>query len=362
MYNNDKQLTALRAAFKKHLLIDLGFAVLSTSVFILLAMTVPEALSPALVATIAAAMILAVAEYFLERALYRKGKSGVLLYLGFLVLPVLLLNALTIAQSHRTAAVPVLPFVLSFMFIRSLLPTVSLLRDCGRLTEGHPCETVGRIKKNSRREDSATNRVSYLLFEDELTHEVCLLRTGSLSPRHRYRVLYLPHSGLAVGEAIPDEAEFDPFGNPIDTGYAPAEPATEAAEAPPPEARRRIDPNSHDRQRAARYAVCGRVCHIVSILLFVLTFVGAIAAQGDGNSAPAVFVLAILPLLACVLLGSFFKSQELKLRCTERTTAICVDTVRRRSGKYSHRYPIVEFEVDGVTYTAELTVSAPATR
>ena len=56
-------------------------------------------------------------------------------------------------------------------------------------------------------------------------------------------------------------------------------------------------------------------------------------------------------------MGGIFKDKELKLRCTARTTAFCIDTVRRRSGKTSVRHPIVEYEVKGVTYTAELQVS-----
>ncbi len=347
MYSPIPPLEGLRKLYRKVVLADIGTALTAAVMLLLLMITKTELASPAQIAlTIAVAAVLAVIEYAVERTLRKRGLNAALV--SFLCLiGTLIIGGLLLGAS--------LPGLMGFFCFRPLIPLFSLLRDRGRLTEGRPCETVGRVKKGSQREASGMD--TFLLFEDELTHESHLLRAAGLSPRHRYRVLFLPHSGLAVGEAIPDELSFDPFGNPIDTGYTPAEPATEAAEAPPPGARRRIDPNSHDRQRAARYAVCGRVCHIVSILLFVLTFVGAIAAQGDGNSAPAVFVLAILPLLACVLLGSFFKSQELKLRCTERTTAICVDTVRRRSGKHSHRYPIVEFEVDGVTYTAELTVS-----
>lgn len=370
MYDNGKQLTALRAAFRKHLLIDLGCTALSVAVLILLAMTASEALSPALLATVAAAVVLAVAEYLLERALHRKGKPGILLYLGFLVLPVLLLNALTLTQYHQATTVTVLPFALSFLFIRSLLPTVSLLRDCGRLKEGTPCETVGYVKKNTRIEDSAVDRVSYLLFEDELTHEVHLLRIGSLSPHHRYRVLYLPHSGLAVGEAIPDETAFDPFGTPVpqadsaETDYADMPPCeetepsavkpddTEPDEAHTPPDRDLPDPHSPERQKAEKLAVAHKVCRTMTYV-----FVGLFVAVGVLTETRAAFFLIVGLAVLCMLLGNHFKARELKIRCTACTTAICVDTVRRRSGKYSHRYPIVEFEVDGVTYTAELSTA-----
>ena len=62
-------------------------------------------------------------------------------------------------------------------------------------------------------------------------------------------------------------------------------------------------------------------------------------------------------LIPFLILSEVFKGKELKIRCTKRTTAFCIDTVRRRSGKHSTRHPIVEFEVKGVTHTVELSVS-----
>ncbi len=342
MLIQDDRLEALRKAYKRALLTNLGTILTAATMVIILLTSDAGATSPARLAlTAALSAALAVIEYTVERALFKRGLNAALVS-GLCLVGVLLLGGLLMGAS--------LPGLMGFFCFRPLITLFFLLRDRGRLTEGTPREAIGRVKNGSRRE--APGMDSYLLFEDELTHETHLLRAADLSPRHRYAILYLPHSGLAAGKAIPDDAEIDPFGNPIDTDI----PSAETAD-PSPSAFSPAPQKSPTRVKAARYAVCGRVCHVASIILFGLTFVGAIAAGGDGNSAPAVFVLAFLPLLACVLLGSFFKNQELKLRCTERTTAICVDTVRRRSGKHSHRYPIVEFEVDGVTYTAELTIS-----
>ena len=69
-------------------------------------------------------------------------------------------------------------------------------------------------------------------------------------------------------------------------------------------------------------------------------------------------MLLTIPLFVLtIILSEVFKSKELKIRCTKRTTAFCVDTVRRKSGKHSTRHPIVEFEVNGVTHTVELSIS-----
>ena len=86
-----------------------------------------------------------------------------------------------------------------------------------------------------------------------------------------------------------------------------------------------------------------------------LTLIGGIILD-DTPGAVLVFP-AVLLVFGGFLLGDYFKKQDRKLRCTRRTTARCIDTVRRKSGKHSHLYPIVGFEVDGVSYTAELSVT-----
>ena len=115
------------------------------------------------------------------------------------------------------------------------------------------------------------------------------------------------------------------------------------------------DPHSPDRQKAAKYAKAGKVCSGVAIAFGIASFVGA-ALMKVGVTSSA-FMLLIIPMVILVLLGVYFKNKDLKLRCTERTTALCIDTVRRRSGRHSARHPVVEYEVDGVRHTAELSVS-----
>jgi len=117
----------------------------------------------------------------------------------------------------------------------------------------------------------------------------------------------------------------------------------------------RYDSNSPDRQKAAKYAKAGKVCQVLAIVFFVAAVVGAALMKAD-NASP-VLLLCIVPMAILLFLGSYFKNKDLMLRCTERTTAHCIDTVRRRSGKHSTRHPIVEYEVDGVRHTAELSIS-----
>ena len=115
------------------------------------------------------------------------------------------------------------------------------------------------------------------------------------------------------------------------------------------------DPHSPDRRKAARYAKAGKVCKVLAIAFFIAACVGAALMKTD-NGSP-VLLLCIIPMAILLFLDGYFKNKDLKLRCTERTTAHCIDTVRRRSGKHSARYPIVEYEVDGVRHTAELSIS-----
>ena len=116
-----------------------------------------------------------------------------------------------------------------------------------------------------------------------------------------------------------------------------------------------IDPHSPERVRAAKFAVAAKVCKILTFVFFGGTLLGAIMAEN--NRSPGALLLTIPLFVASAILQGVFKDKELKLRCTRRTTAFCVDTVRRRSGKHTTRHPIVQYEVKGVNHTAELNVS-----
>ena len=117
----------------------------------------------------------------------------------------------------------------------------------------------------------------------------------------------------------------------------------------------RLDPNSPERQRAARYAMAAKVCMVLGFIGLGLVFLGAVLLKIHDGSLSVLPL--VLPLIAVVLLGNYFQGKERKLRCTKRTTAHCIDTVRRHSGKHVRRHPIVEYEADGVILTTELSVT-----
>jgi hypothetical protein len=93
----------------------------------------------------------------------------------------------------------------------------------------------------------------------------------------------------------------------------------------------------------------------LTFVFFGGMFLGALMAKENLN--PGAMLLTIPLFVLAIIFSEVFKSKELKIRCTKRTTGFCVDTVRRKSGKTSTRHPIVEFEVKGVTHTVELSVS-----
>lgn len=390
MYS-ENQIQSLRKKYHKTLWAHIGLSALSVAAAFLLAYSPlfsPEELIPWLVAA-GVGLGLAAAEYAIERALLKRGKRIHRLMSVFFFVILLLLFTLWDAGAFGGYALQLYPLLLGFMFTRPLIPAIGLLRDAGALRDGDPCKTVGRMKSGSRREETTAGRDTYLLFEDELTHEVHLLRMGSVSPLHRYRVFYLPHSGLAVGEVIPDNITFDPFGNPIEreveTEGQPTEkpayseksytekpdyteestekpwyqnPEAFSANPPKPEPKEDTsmpDPNSPERKRAAKFGVASKVCKVLTFVFFGGIFVGALMAKEDLN--PGAMLLTIPFFVLAVILSEVFKSKELQIRCTKRTTAFCIDTVRRKSGKHSTRHPIVEFEVKGVTHTVELSVS-----
>ncbi len=401
MFDNDQKIQSLRKAYQKNLWFNLSAVITSLlfATFMLVGEVIPDPLMACIAAGVGA--IAAVADYAIERALYRKGKNAFFVMVLCMVLPLLALGAVvTLGRLPWTSGASFLPYVAAFIFLRAAIPLIQLLRDGSRLRENDPCETVGAVKKNTRRVEGGREGESYLLFEDELTSEVHLLRVNHLSPAHRYRVFYLPHSGLAVGEEIPDDVTFDPFGNPTrrevseetveedfahaaqgsytekpdydeDGGYAPKtddsedesntarsfcdEPYTSEGSGETVYRDSRYDPNSPDRQKAAKYAASAKICKVLGYVCFGVIFVGALLMKPLDTSP--VLLLGLIPLIIFLLLGSHFQNMELKLRCTERAIAVCIDTVRRRSGKHSHLHPIVEYEVEGVRHTAELSVT-----
>ena len=395
MYS-ENQIQSLRKKYNKTLWAHIGLSALSVAAAFLLAYSPlfsPEELIPWLIAA-GVGLALAIVEYAIERALFKRGKRIHRLMSVFFFVILLLLFTLWDAGAFGGYALQLYPLLLGFLFTRPLIPAIGLLRDAGALRDGDPCETVGRMKSSSRREEATAGRDTYLLFEDELTHEVHLLRMGSVSPLHRYRVFYLPHSGLAVGEVIPDNVTFDPFGNPIEReveepitekpayseeSYAEKAAYTEesytvkpdykeeptekpwyqnpeafSANPPKPEPREDTsmpDPNSPERIKAANFGKASKICKVLTFVLMGVMFLGLITTR-----SPSMIALFFL-MIPMIILSEVFKSKELKIRCTRRTTGFCVDTVRRKSGKHSHRYPIVEFEAGGVTHTVELSVS-----
>lgn len=396
----ENQTAALRKLYNRTLWSYIGVAALSVAATAFLVVGNMVGSDQALHWVIAAwvGLALAVVEYLIERTLYKKGKKGAFILPAFMM--GLLLLYVLFAKSGLIDGMLLLfyPLVLGFVAGRPLIPAIGLLRDAGALRDGELKEAVGRIKSGTHRKNTEAGRGAYVLFEDELTHEVHLLHMGHISPLHRYRVFFLPHSGLAVGEVIPDNVTFDPFGNPIEReveepitekpayseeSYAEKAAYTEesytvkpdykeepdekpwyqnpeafSTNPPKPEPKEDTsmpDPNSPERIRAARFGVASKVFKVLTFVFFGGMFLGIILTRENIN--PGIVLLTLPLFVTSIVLSEVFKSKELKIRCTRRTTGFCVDTVRRKSGKHSHRYPIVEFEVKGVTHTVELSIT-----
>ena len=394
--HSESQVRSLRRLYNRTLWSYIGIAALSVAAtaFLVVGNMINNGQALHWVVAAWVGLALAAVEYFIERTLYKKGKKGAFILpafmMGLLVLYVLFMKSGLIDG----LLLLFYPLVLGFVAGRPLIPAISLLRDAGALRDGNLSEAVGRIKAGTHRKNTESGRGAYVLFEDELTREVHLLHMGHISPLHRYRVFYLPHSGLAVGEVIPDNVTFDPFGNPIERevedpitekpayseeSYAEKADYTEesytvkpdykeeptekpwyqnpeafSANPPKPEPREDTsmpDPNSPERIKAANFGKASKICKVLTFVFMGVMFLGLITIQ-----SPSMIALFFL-MIPMIILSEVFKSKELKIRCTRRTTGFCVDTVRRKSGKHSHRYPIVEFEAGGVTHTVELSVS-----
>ena len=124
--------------------------------------------------------------------------------------------------------------------------------------------------------------------------------------------------------------------------------ASIATNAPQIDAKLTVDidsPRSPARLKAAKYDTAAKVSGVVSALCYVLSFIGYISNLD--NSGFEFLIWAIVPGTIAMALVMIFEKGARKLRCIKYTTGICIDTtVVPRSGLH----PIVEYEVNGVTY------------
>ena len=111
--------------------------------------------------------------------------------------------------------------------------------------------------------------------------------------------------------------------------------------------------NAYKRQFASKYARKAKVCFAVAIVGSVLLILLCLVIK---RSAPwAIFPFLLF--MGIMAMGFYYQKQEMKLRCTRRTTAVCINTILHSTGRTPSRHPIVEYEVEGVKYTAELSIS-----
>lgn len=120
-------------------------------------------------------------------------------------------------------------------------------------------------------------------------------------------------------------------------------------------------PTSPERPKAAKMASCYRICVVVGFALLIGVLISGCVTAARPAVAP-IFILCLISFTVTLLLGHHSKRQEMKLRCTVRATAICVETVRIRtfSGKHYDLRPVVKFDANGVQRKA--TVPVPCTR
>lgn len=350
---NNHRMNALRAVYKRRLFSTVITATVHLVATVLLLLRLKSVPPLAFFIAVCFGILLTVSCYFAERAIYRTGFSSRFAFYLMLLLPLIVLSILLFRKVIPMDGLWGFAYAPSMILLRPLIPLIQLLRDGILLRKGTPCRSVGRMKKNTHPAQSISAAHEwYVQFEDEVTHKKHLIRLESMSPIRRYRIWYLPHSGLAVGEIIPEKVTFDASGNPVKRKQA----LMKATKAPmiygdhP-------DAHTSERQKAAKFGRVSKVFYILHITLFNLPVLAFAILQ---IWSILLFVPLLLLSLGANILYSVFRDKELKLRCTSCTTARCVDITYH---KFSHRHhrisynrPVVEYTVDGVTYTKELSI------
>lgn len=113
-----------------------------------------------------------------------------------------------------------------------------------------------------------------------------------------------------------------------------------------------LDPHSPARQRADKLALAAKIIRILSYVVLGIFLVSHFA---DTSAMPvyAAFIMFAVTAGGMILAG-YLEDKSLALVCTRRTTALCVETVRRHSGKHIRYRPIVEYEANGKFLRTEL--------
>lgn len=118
----------------------------------------------------------------------------------------------------------------------------------------------------------------------------------------------------------------------------------------------RPDPNAQEYQQSKKMLLYYQIFIVVGLILFLPVLLFAIMMV-KGMDVFLYFILCLVPCVIALLLGSYFKYREVKLRCTIRTTARCIKIVRTRdfTGKHYCFCPVVEFYMGNVRRTAILS-------
>ena len=116
-----------------------------------------------------------------------------------------------------------------------------------------------------------------------------------------------------------------------------------------------------DRVKATYYELYAKICTVIAYGLLGATLIAAFilrdaAILKDTAMSDGMVIVLMIPSVIFLLLGRHFKKRRLQLLCTVRTTARRLYTVTHGSRRGRRRYPVVEYEVEGRTYTAELDI------
>ena len=323
---NDRMRHALRADYNRQILTDVVYII----IFLYMLIPLPQiVMSLAWSIPVCVGIASSVTCYAWERRRLRKGKNPKGVFLLFCLLPVALLAILLqCGVFPDTNAVSCIFYIPAFFLGRTVIPLTLLLRDGIHWRKGKLCESVGYRKGNVRRMDNSMTREYYVLFQEELTHKTHLIRMANLSPGHRYRLLFLPHSGIAAGEIIPRHHKKNPVSTEI------------CADEPLPA-----------RRKANQYGKAGSICETLALMPGIGGFCCAVLLR-----FPIALCGGFIFMIVLLLVGGYMRQKNRELRCTHSTTAHCLETIERGGGRRHVARPIVEYEVNGVTYVNELPI------
>lgn len=259
-------------------------------------------------------------------------------YLVQLVLIFAILAFIALTTNFQGEHIPS-AICLSVLSADAFLDIILLIADLGMVMR-HECLQFDGIVVQ-------TKRGKFKTIRNRSNGELITFKKVELAENIHYRIYYYPHSKIMVFEQLPDEVSM----------YENSDIEVEDVPHPLDD----IDPDAFTPPVQPVDITVPPVSKIKKRLIIIGSVGIDLVAGVLGLLLGQQFWYALIPLIfGEIFLFAHLQDKEKRARCTRRMEGVIVDIVRRRSGKSTSYYPVIEYHVGQKTYRFEGNIGTPS--